>query len=126
MISVVWVLSFAISCPLLFGLNNTGKQVLTSTLVHYAQYFSWVKKHIFNVECNDIWGGSTTPLTNTMHRLLNHRLLILEAPQQPIKHENCGRHLFMADLRSQQAITATRYKQATLSLWMLFVFFLSF
>ena len=24
MISVVWVLSFAISCPLLFGLNNTG------------------------------------------------------------------------------------------------------
>lgn len=25
MISVVWVLSFAISCPLLFGLNNTGK-----------------------------------------------------------------------------------------------------
>lgn len=26
MISVVWVLSFAISCPLLFGLNNTGKK----------------------------------------------------------------------------------------------------
>lgn len=25
MISVVWILSFAISCPLLFGLNNTGK-----------------------------------------------------------------------------------------------------
>lgn len=25
MISVVWVLSFAISCPLLFGLNNTGE-----------------------------------------------------------------------------------------------------
>jgi hypothetical protein len=38
MISVVWVLSFAISCPLLFGLNNTGKQVLSSTLAHYAQY----------------------------------------------------------------------------------------
>uniref|UniRef100_A0A3Q3IW53 G-protein coupled receptors family 1 profile domain-containing protein n=1 Tax=Monopterus albus TaxID=43700 RepID=A0A3Q3IW53_MONAL len=28
MISVVWVLSFAISCPLLFGLNNTGKRSL--------------------------------------------------------------------------------------------------
>lgn len=25
MIAVVWFLSFAISCPLLFGLNNTGK-----------------------------------------------------------------------------------------------------
>ncbi|NXR88391.1 DRD2 protein, partial [Hypocryptadius cinnamomeus] len=25
MIAVVWVLSFAISCPLLFGLNNTGR-----------------------------------------------------------------------------------------------------
>lgn len=28
MISVVWVLSFAISCPLLFGLNNTGMREL--------------------------------------------------------------------------------------------------
>lgn len=26
MIAVVWFLSFAISCPLLFGLNNTGKR----------------------------------------------------------------------------------------------------
>lgn len=26
MISVVWVLSFAISCPVLFGQNNTGKK----------------------------------------------------------------------------------------------------
>lgn len=25
MIAVVWVLSFTISCPLLFGLNNTGE-----------------------------------------------------------------------------------------------------
>lgn len=25
MIAVVWFLSFAISCPLLFGLNNTGR-----------------------------------------------------------------------------------------------------
>lgn len=25
MIAIVWVLSFTISCPLLFGLNNTGK-----------------------------------------------------------------------------------------------------
>lgn len=25
MIAVVWVLSFAISCPLLFGLNNAGE-----------------------------------------------------------------------------------------------------
>lgn len=30
MISVVWVLSFAISCPLLFGLNNTGEKGGTS------------------------------------------------------------------------------------------------
>lgn len=25
MITIVWVLSFTISCPLLFGLNNTGE-----------------------------------------------------------------------------------------------------
>ena len=28
MISIVWVLSFTISCPLLFGLNNTGESCL--------------------------------------------------------------------------------------------------
>lgn len=28
-IAVVWVLSFAISCPLLFGLNNTGEGCAT-------------------------------------------------------------------------------------------------
>lgn len=28
MISVVWFLSFAISCPLLFGLNNTGNSAI--------------------------------------------------------------------------------------------------
>lgn len=28
MIAIVWVLSFTISCPLLFGLNNTGKSGL--------------------------------------------------------------------------------------------------
>lgn len=33
MIAVVWVLSFAISCPLLFGLNNTGEGSAT---------FSWL------------------------------------------------------------------------------------
>lgn len=25
MIAIVWVLSFTISCPMLFGLNNTGE-----------------------------------------------------------------------------------------------------
>ncbi|XP_066535307.1 dopamine receptor D2 like [Hoplias malabaricus] len=34
MIAVVWFLSFAISCPLLFGLNNSG---ITPTL-----YYTWV------------------------------------------------------------------------------------
>lgn len=28
MIAIVWVLSFTISCPLLFGLNNTGESRL--------------------------------------------------------------------------------------------------
>lgn len=28
MIAVVWFLSFAISCPLLFGLNNTGNSYI--------------------------------------------------------------------------------------------------
>lgn len=28
MIAIVWVLSFTISCPLLFGLNNTGERCL--------------------------------------------------------------------------------------------------
>ena len=57
MISVVWVLSFAISCPLLFGLNNTGKQVLTSTHVHYAQYISWVK-NTFSMSNAMTFGGA--------------------------------------------------------------------
>lgn len=29
MIAIVWVLSFTISCPLLFGLNNTGEVCLS-------------------------------------------------------------------------------------------------
>lgn len=33
MISVVWVLSFAISCPLLFGLNNTGKREYNAHMI---------------------------------------------------------------------------------------------
>lgn len=32
MIALVWFLSFAISCPLLFGLNNTGTVTATSDL----------------------------------------------------------------------------------------------
>ena len=28
MIAIVWVLSFTISCPMLFGLNNTGESCL--------------------------------------------------------------------------------------------------
>lgn len=42
MISVVWVLSFAISCPLLFGLNNTGKLALC-TFNRAAQFISDVR-----------------------------------------------------------------------------------
>lgn len=43
MISVVWVLSFAISCPLLFGLNNTGIFVLCylkKKIQNSCDYFS--------------------------------------------------------------------------------------
>lgn len=50
MISVVWVLSFAISCPLLFGLNNTGKKELNTNLLHsQRKIFSVVSK------CNHVW-----------------------------------------------------------------------
>lgn len=42
MISVVWFLSFAISCPLLFGLNNTGNSYIRFPLKwHPTQYFFW-------------------------------------------------------------------------------------
>lgn len=40
MISVVWVLSFAISCPLLFGLNNTGKK---KAAVSHLFFFVWLE-----------------------------------------------------------------------------------
>ncbi len=36
MIAVVWFLSFAISCPLLFGLNNTGNSYICSSLSSYS------------------------------------------------------------------------------------------
>lgn len=36
MIAVVWFLSFAISCPLLFGLNNTGNGAVWSLLSSYS------------------------------------------------------------------------------------------
>ena len=39
MISVVWVLSFAISCPLLFGLNNTGKLIRELNFWVFLFYF---------------------------------------------------------------------------------------
>lgn len=41
MIAVVWVLSFAISCPLLFGLNNTGEQNTPTqlALLHVARSY---------------------------------------------------------------------------------------
>uniref|UniRef100_A0A3B3Q595 Dopamine receptor D2a n=1 Tax=Paramormyrops kingsleyae TaxID=1676925 RepID=A0A3B3Q595_9TELE len=42
MISVVWVLSFAISCPLLFGLNNTGNCVIANpAFVVYSSIVSF-------------------------------------------------------------------------------------
>lgn len=40
MISVVWVMSFAISCPLLFGLNNTGKNVWNVHSFHTFSIFT--------------------------------------------------------------------------------------
>lgn len=36
MIAIVWVLSFTISCPLLFGLNNTGEPCLRLPLALLA------------------------------------------------------------------------------------------
>lgn len=47
MISVVWVLSFAISCPLLFGLNNTGKKKKEAAASHL---FSFVQRE-FILNC---------------------------------------------------------------------------
>lgn len=37
MIAVVWFLSFAISCPLLFGLNNTGNSYIWYPLSSYSR-----------------------------------------------------------------------------------------
>ncbi|NXX49129.1 DRD2 protein, partial [Tricholaema leucomelas] len=42
MISVVWVLSFAISCPLLFGLNNTGECCATCSWPSASSRLYWV------------------------------------------------------------------------------------
>lgn len=55
MISVVWVLSFAISCPLLFGLNNTGRRathvqykVLEIKMIFNGMWLNW---HIERNDC---------------------------------------------------------------------------
>ncbi|OCT72568.1 D(2) dopamine receptor A isoform X1 [Xenopus laevis] len=46
MISVVWVLSFAISCPLLFGLNNTGSKVCIIDNPAFVIYSSIVSFYV--------------------------------------------------------------------------------
>ncbi|KAG8434450.1 hypothetical protein GDO86_012718 [Hymenochirus boettgeri] len=46
MISVVWVLSFAISCPLLFGLNNTGSNVCIIDNPAFVIYSSIVSFYV--------------------------------------------------------------------------------
>lgn len=46
MISVVWVLSFAISCPLLFGLNNTGETEICKCLCRL-----WKKIVLWCIDC---------------------------------------------------------------------------
>ncbi|KAM4703419.1 D(2) dopamine receptor [Rhinophrynus dorsalis] len=46
MISVVWVLSFAISCPLLFGLNNTDSKVCSIDNPAFAIYSSIVSFYV--------------------------------------------------------------------------------
>ncbi|XP_072140010.1 D(2) dopamine receptor A-like isoform X2 [Mobula birostris] len=38
MISIVWVLSFAISCPLLFGLNETDTMNDATCLIHHPEF----------------------------------------------------------------------------------------
>ncbi|XP_051895764.1 D(2) dopamine receptor-like isoform X2 [Pristis pectinata] len=38
MISIVWVLSFAISCPLLFGLNETDTRNDATCLIHHPEF----------------------------------------------------------------------------------------
>lgn len=78
MISVVWVLSFAISCPLLFGLNNTGKRE-THLLPNRCAFYSVTKLVEQHWGCTELFMSnssahhSTFYITNT-HIIVHYRL----------------------------------------------------
>lgn len=85
MISVVWVLSFAISCPLLFGLNNTGKK---KAAVSHLFFFVWL-------EC--VLNGEPLCLQNcllTLHRTTSFHPVCVGVikclPQSVVLHSNCA------------------------------------
>uniref|UniRef100_A0A8D0GYH7 Dopamine receptor D2 n=1 Tax=Sphenodon punctatus TaxID=8508 RepID=A0A8D0GYH7_SPHPU len=65
MISVVWVLSFAISCPLLFGLNNPDKNeciIANPAFVVYSSIVSFYVPFIVTLLVYPLFPSETTAL----------------------------------------------------------------
>lgn len=91
MISVVWVLSFAISCPLLFGLNNTGeKEAAASRLFFFCVTCICLElpadaslKLLAHICINVSWKGAH------MHDVTIRRTSEPLAAQSVVWHSNC-------------------------------------
>ncbi|KAM9113938.1 D(2) dopamine receptor isoform 2-T2 [Pangshura tecta] len=133
MISVVWVLSFAISCPLLFGLNNTDKNeciianpafvVYSSivsfyvpfivTLLVYVQIYVVLRKRRKRVNTKrNIHGldsDTQAPLKEAVNHMEEMEMVSSTSPPEKTKHKPAllSNHQLVMPATSNQCISST-------------------
>ncbi|XP_024073109.1 D(2) dopamine receptor isoform X2 [Terrapene carolina triunguis] len=133
MISVVWVLSFAISCPLLFGLNNTAKNeciianpafvVYSSivsfyapfivTLLVYVQIYVVLRKRRKRVNTKrNIHGldsDTQVPLKEAVNHVEEMEMVSSTSPPEKTKHKPAllSNHQLVMPATSNQCINST-------------------
>ncbi|XP_074833066.1 D(2) dopamine receptor isoform X1 [Carettochelys insculpta] len=135
MISVVWVLSFAISCPLLFGLNNTDKNeciianpafvVYSSivsfyvpfivTLLVYVQIYIVLRKRRKRVNTKRHTHGLDSDTQVPLKEAVNHleememEMVSSTSPTEKIKHRPAllSNHQVIMPATSNQCINST-------------------
>uniref|UniRef100_A0A8C8S4S1 Dopamine receptor D2 n=1 Tax=Pelusios castaneus TaxID=367368 RepID=A0A8C8S4S1_9SAUR len=133
MISVVWVLSFAISCPLLFGLNNTDKNeciianpafvVYSSivsfyvpfivTLLVYVQIYIVLQKRRKRVNTKRSSHGldsdTQAPLKEAVNHMEDMEMVSSTSPPEKTKHKPAllSNHQLVMPATSNQCINST-------------------
>uniref|UniRef100_A0A8C3SEM1 Dopamine receptor D2 n=1 Tax=Chelydra serpentina TaxID=8475 RepID=A0A8C3SEM1_CHESE len=133
MISVVWVLSFAISCPLLFGLNNTDKNeciianpafvVYSSivsfyvpfivTLLVYVQIYVVLRKRRKRVNTKRNTHGLDSHIQAPLKEAVNHveemEMVSSTSPPEKTKHKLSllSNHQLVMPATSNQCINST-------------------